>query len=175
MADTDSPPAAASENDGDAAADFQIKKLYLKDISFESPNSPHVFTQEWKPNVDMQLNSEVRRFGSDDYEVTLTTTVTVKVGDATAFLCEVQAAGMFGIAGVSDAEMGPLLGSYCPNILFPYLREAVSDLSVRGGFPQLVLAPVNFEALYARHMEEQAGTGTPAAAASPAGGNGPAA
>ena len=171
MADTDSPAAAAT--DQGEAADFQIKKLFLKDISFESPNSPNVFTMEWKPNVDMQLNSEVRKFGEQDFEVTLTTTVTVKVGETTAFLCEVQAAGIFGIEGVPEAEMGPLLGSYCPNILFPYLREAVSDLSTRGGFPQLVLAPVNFDALYARHMAEQ---GSEAAAgavqADAAGGNG---
>ena len=136
---------------------FEIKKLYLKDASFESPNAPRVFaTREWKPNVDFHLHTETGQFGASTYEVTLRATVTVTNEERTLYLAEVSVAGLFEISGIAKDGLPPLLGSYCPTILFPYLREVVSDLSVRGGFPQLVLRPVNFEALYQQQRRQEA-------------------
>jgi len=135
-------------------ARFVIQKIYTKDISFETPNSPEIFREEWKPELDLQLGNEYSRVDEDNHEITLTVTVTAKVGDKVAFLVEVKQAGIFSLTGYSDQEMGPLVGSYCPNTLFPFAREVVSDVVLKGGFPQLVLAPVNFDALYMKQMEQ---------------------
>lgn len=133
---------------------FAIHKIYVKDLSFETPNSPAIFRGEWRPQVDIQLHSEAKRIEPSLYEVVLTVTVTTKLQETTAFLAEVHQAGIFAIAGVPEGHLGPMLGSFCPNLLFPYAREAVSDLVMRGGFPQFLLAPVNFDALYAKHLED---------------------
>lgn len=132
--------------------EFTIKKIYCKDISFETPNSPAIFQADWKPNADVHMRTDAKKLSAGEYEVTLVVTVTVILGETTAFLAEVQHAGIFGITGLTSDEMGPTLGSYCPSILFPYSREMVSDLVTRGGFPQFILAPVNFEALYAKKL-----------------------
>ena len=134
---------------------FGIQRVYVKDLSFEAPGVPDVFTREWKPEVSLNLGTTSRVIGRDQYEVTLTATVTVKSGDTTAFLVEVKQAGIFTAIGFSEAELGPMLGSYCPNVLFPYMREVVSDLVTRGSFPQFLMAPVNFDALYAQHLRQQ--------------------
>jgi preprotein translocase subunit SecB len=133
---------------------FSIQKIYTKDISFETPNSPKIFTEKWEPKVDFNLGTNVQPLDNSMYEVTLTVTVTVKCGDMTAYLVEVCQAGIYSLNGFSDEEMGPMVGSFCPNILFPYAREAVSDLVAKGGFPQLLLAPVNFDALYHQHLQQ---------------------
>lgn len=133
---------------------FAIQKIYTKDISFETPNSPKVFTQKWEPSLDINLGTNVEPLENSMYEVALTITVTVKVADTTAYLVEVIQAGIFTVDGFSDQEMGPMLGSFCPNILFPYAREAISDIVNKGGFPQLILAPVNFDALYMQHLQQ---------------------
>ncbi len=152
----------ADNQQGDGAAgaessvEFAIRRIYVKDLSFEGPASPDIFGEEWNPDIDLQLHTAARQVAEHDYEVALTVTVTVKVGETTAFLVEVVEAGVFTVIGLGEEQLGPMLGAYCPNVLFPYAREAVSDLSVRGGFPQLVLAPVNFDALYLRHQQEQA-------------------
>ncbi len=135
-------------------ARFVIQKIYTKDISFETPNSPEIFRDEWKPELDLQLGNEYARIDDDNHEITLTVTVTAKVGDKVAFLIEVKQAGVFSLTGYSDQEMGPLVGSYCPNTLFPFAREVISDIVLKGGFPQLVLAPVNFDALYMNQIEQ---------------------
>ncbi|MFW5451713.1 MAG: protein-export chaperone SecB [Methylophagaceae bacterium] len=135
-------------------ARFVIQKIYTKDISFETPNSPEIFRDEWKPELDLQLGNEYRRIDDDNHEITLVVTVTAKVGDKVAFLVEVKQSGIFSLTGYSDQEMGPLVGSYCPNTLFPFAREVVSDVVLKGGFPQLVLAPVNFDALYMSQIEK---------------------
>jgi len=135
--------------------EFALQRIYIKDISFETPNSPTIFTEEWKPESNLNLNSNVSKLADDTYEVVLTITVTTKVADKTAFLVEVQQAGIFNVKGFADAEMGHMMGAYCPNVLFPYAREVVSDLVSKGSFPQLLLTPVNFDALYAQHMQEQ--------------------
>lgn len=134
---------------------FSIQKIYTKDISFETPSSPNIFTEKWEPNVEFNLSTNVNVLENNLTEVTLTVTVTVKCKETTAYLVEVTQAGIFSLIGFSDQEMGPMLGSFCPNILFPYSREVVSDLVAKGGFPQLLLAPVNFDALFAQHMQQQ--------------------
>ena len=136
---------------------FDLQRIYTKDLSFETPNTPQVFTLEWKPESNLSLNSEVNKLGDDAFEVVLSITVTTKVGDKTAYLVEVQQAGIFTVKGFPNEEMGPMLGAYCPNILFPYAREVVSDLVIKGGFPQLLLTPVNFDHLFQQHLQQQQG------------------
>lgn len=136
---------------------FAIQKIYLKDVSFESPNSPAVFQDaEWKPEINVQLNTEGKAIAEGIHEVVLTVTVTAKKGDKTAFLVEVKQAGVFQLVGFSQEQMGGMLGAYCPETLFPFAREAIADLVSKGGFPQLLLAPVNFNALYMQHQQQQA-------------------
>lgn len=136
--------------------EFGIQKIYIKDVSFETPNSPEIFREQWQPDINLQLNNNTKTIEENVHEVTLTLTVTAKLGDKTAFLIEVQQAGIFNIKGYSEQEMGAMAGAYCPNILFPYAREAISDVVTRGGFPQLLLAPINFDALYQQHLQQGA-------------------
>jgi preprotein translocase subunit SecB len=133
---------------------FSIQKIFTKDISFETPNSPKIFTEKWEPTVDFNLGTNVDPLDDGLFEVSLSVTVTVKCKDTTAYLVEVTQSGIFSLAGFSDEEMGPMVGSFCPNILFPYAREVVSDIVAKGGFPQLLLAPVNFDALYSQHQQQ---------------------
>jgi preprotein translocase subunit SecB len=137
-----------------AQPQFIIQKIYTKDVSFETPNSPEVFREEWKPELDLQLTNEYKQLDDNNHDVTLVATVTAKLGDKTAFLIEVKQSGVFSLIGYGKDEMGPLIGNHCPNILFPYVREVISDLVLKGGFPQLVLAPVNFDALYMNQIEQ---------------------
>ncbi|MGH8558041.1 MAG: protein-export chaperone SecB [Methylococcales bacterium] len=142
---------------------FTIQKIHVKDVSLETPNSPAIFTEAWDdPKVEINLSSNVQGLQADLYEVSLTVTVTVKIKRKTAYLVEVCQAGIFSVSGLTDAEMGPMLGSFCPNLLFPYAREVVSDLVSKGGFPPMHLAPVNFDALYAQHVDRMKAQQTPA-------------
>lgn len=133
---------------------FAIQKIYTKDISFETPDSPKIFTETWEPHVDFNLGTNVTSLEENLYEVSLTVTVTVKCAETVAYLAEASQAGIFVLGGFTDQEMGHMVGSFCPNILFPYAREVISDLVTKGGFPQLLLAPINFDALYAQHLEQ---------------------
>lgn len=142
-------------NDNTNAPQFEIQRIFTKDISFESPNTPHTFTEEWKPEVTLNLETKSNRVQDNMHEVVLSITATVTTNKKTAFLIEVQQAGIFMVAGFPNDQMHQMLGSFCPNILFPYAREVISDIVVRGGFPQLILAPVNFDALYSQHLEQQ--------------------
>ena len=132
---------------------FSIQKIYTKDLSFETPSSPKIFTEKWEPTVELNLSTQVQPLEQSLYEVALTITITVKSIEAIAYLVEVSQAGIFTLSGFTEEEMGPMLGSFCPNILFPYAREAVSDLVAKSGFPQLLLAPVNFDAMYAQQLQ----------------------
>lgn len=132
---------------------FEIQRLFLKDLSYEAPNTPQTFVEDWKPEVELNLETRSNRLQEDTHEVVISLTATVKTGSKPAFITEVQYAGIFQIAGLPDDQLRQMLGSFCPNILFPYAREVISDVVVRGGFPQLILAPVNFDALYMQHME----------------------
>jgi preprotein translocase subunit SecB len=137
---------------------FSIQKIYVKDVSFESPTSPEAFGfKKWEPKIELNINNAHTRLNEQMYEAVLTVTATVKQEDKTAFLIEVQQAGIFAITGFSDQDLGYLIGSQCMNILLPYAREAVSEMTTRGGFPPLILAPVNFDALYQQHVKEQQG------------------
>ena len=141
----------------EAAPSFAIEKLYVKDISLEVPNAPEIFLESEGPEIGIQLQTAVAALGDDAYEVTLTTTVTAKLGEEkTMFLVEVGQAGIFRVRNVPEDNMAPLLSIACPNILFPYAREVVSDIVSRAGFAPVVLQPVNFEALYAARLEQAA-------------------
>jgi len=132
-----------------------LQRIYLKDMSFEAPNTPQIFREEWKPNVDIQMGHHAALLGNDLFDVTLTVTVTVKFQDKTVFLVEVKQAGVFNISGFPEQHLKAALATICPNILYPYAREAVSDIVAKAGFPQLLLQPVNFEALYAQQLQRQ--------------------
>ena len=134
---------------------FQIQRVYTKDVSFEAPNAPQVFQEEWDPEVKLDLDTASSQLADEVYEVVLRVTVTATVGEDTAFLCEVQQAGIFTISGIEGTQMAHCLGAYCPNILFPYARECVTSLVSRGTFPQLNLAPVNFDALFMNYLQQQ--------------------
>ena len=142
---------------------FGIEKIYVKDLSLEIPNAPRIFLERETPEVNIQLHTKGERVDEGMYEVLLTVTVTAKVKEKTLFLVEVGQAGIFQIRNVPEAEMDPVLGIGCPNILFPYLREAVSDIVTRAGFHAVILNPVNFEALY--HQGKQQAEMNAAAAA----------
>jgi len=142
--------------------EFAPQKIYIKDLSFETPNSPEIFTEDWKPTVNMNLSSEARPLGEKLYEVVLTVTVTVTMEEKTAYLVEAQQAGIFHIDGFPEDIVGRMVATVCPNILFPFAREHVADLITRGGFPQLLLAPVNFEALYQQQQMQEQSQATPA-------------
>lgn len=134
---------------------FIIQRIYVKDVSFEAPNSPEMFTQEWNPDTNLDLNTRVNPLSGNNYEVELTITITVKSTDKTAFLVEVNQAGVFFITGYTQEQINHLLAAYCPNILFPYAREVIASLVSKGSFPELHLSPINFDALYARRLQEE--------------------
>lgn len=134
--------------------EFVIQKLYVNDLSFETPNTPEIFKSEWKPEVKIDLNVKDASLESDMYEVVLKLIVTAKIGTKTAFLVEVNQAGIFLLKGFDKEQFKMMLGSFCPSILFPYAREVVSDLVNRGGFPPLYLAPINFDALYQQQQKQ---------------------
>ena len=133
---------------------FAIEKIYVRDLSLEIPNAPNIFLERDTPEINMQLGSKNQAIDEGLYEVLLTVTVTAKINDKIMFLVEVQQAGIFRIRNVSDEEIGPVLGIGCPNILFPYLREVVSDVVTRAGFPAVILSPVTFEAIYQQKIAE---------------------
>jgi len=142
--------------DTENSPEFSLQRVYVKDISYETPNSPQIFNMDWKPESTLNLHSDVKPLGNDNYEVVLSVTVTTRVDSKVAFLVEAQQAGIFTVKNFPNEEKGHMLGSYCPNILFPFVREVVSDLVAKGTFPQLLLTPVNFDSLYAKHLAEQA-------------------
>jgi len=139
-----------------APKQFSIQKLYLKDASFESPDTPSSFRfTKWEPKIDLNLTNNQAHIEGDIFEVVLCVTATIKLEEKTAFLIEVHFAGLFSISGFDETEQKYLLGSQAMNVLFPYVREVVSDMTVRGGFPPLILSPVNFDALYQQHLNQQ--------------------
>lgn len=160
-----------AEESAAAAADtakqqFRIQKLFVKDVSFETSRSTEIFTDQgqWNPDVKVQLNTEGKNIRDDLYECTLMITVTVELDEKPAYLVEVHQSGLFSISGFGKDEMGHLLGSYTPSVLFPFAREVVCDLVVKGGFPQLLLDPINFDALYAQHLSSNKEPNAPAPA-----------
>ena len=154
--------AAASQGEQAAQPQLGLQKIYLKDMSFESPHSPDVFRRPWKPKHQLDLNTRFRRVDENAYEVVLTISIEAKDDeDRVGFIIELQQAGIFAIAGLDDARLSYTLSTYCPNVLFPYARETIDALATRGAFPALMLAPVNFDALYAEAMRQRAEEGGP--------------
>ncbi|MDX2346846.1 MAG: protein-export chaperone SecB [Legionella sp.] len=138
----------------DNETQFVIQRVYVKNLSFETTNTPNIFQEEWTPDLTLDLNTTHTVLDDNgSFEVVLTVTATVKNKETTAFLIEVQQAGIFTITGTEDAQLDHLLGSFCPSLLFPYAREAISSEVVRGSFPQLVLAPINFDAIYMQQQQ----------------------
>lgn len=148
-------PQITPKTTGTAEPQFEIQRIYVKDLSYEAPNTPHTFVEEWKPEVQLNLETKSNKIQDDVHEVILSVTASVSSSKKTAFVIEVQQSGIFLIAGLPNDQLRHMLGSFCPNILFPYAREVISDVVMRGGFPQLILAPVNFDMLYSQHLEDQ--------------------
>jgi preprotein translocase subunit SecB len=151
----------ADENNAQAAGQqaitgqLAIQKIYVKDISFEAPNSPAVFTGELNPTADVHFANRTTALDAENHEVVLTVTVNVRQEERTVYLVEVQQAGIFTVCGFPEEHLGAILATACPNTLFPFAREAICDLVTKGGFPQLLLAPVNFEILYAQELQRR--------------------
>ncbi len=155
MADENPPTDNQAAGEQAQAPQFNIQRIFTKDISFESPNAPAIFTKEWKPEIKLDIDTSTNKLDESVFEVVLSVTVTASLGEETAFLCEVQQAGIFAIGEMPDQNKAHMLGSYCPNLLFPYARETISNLVNRGTFPPLNLAPVNFDAIFAAYMQKR--------------------
>ena len=170
MTDTATPaaPAAATASNDTVQRQVLLQKIYVKDASLEVPQAPLVFTRQWQPTLDVQVNTEAKPLEGDSLHVVLSVTVTAKLGEDVAFLVEAQQAGIFTVRGFTSAEeKQAVAAAYCPNLLFPFARETVADLVQRAGFPQLLLQPINFDALYLEHMQRsraQQDSAQPAAA-----------
>ncbi|MDP8033227.1 protein-export chaperone SecB [Pasteurella atlantica] len=148
---------AAEEQQEEQQFDLQIQRIYVKDVSFEAPNLPTIFQQEWEPDLGFELDTETRELAEDIYEVTLHLNIktTMKESKDVAFICEVKQAGVFSIQGIEGVQLAHCLAAHCPNMLYPYARELVASLVNRGTFPALNLAPVNFDALFMDYLESQ--------------------
>jgi len=153
--ETTSPEQAAGA-DNTPQQDFAIRMVYLKDSSFESPNTPAVFQENIQPTFDINVNSNVTQIQENSHEVVLTLSITAKFEEKVVFLSEVQQGGVFESTGFTQQQLHQILGTFAPTQLFPYAREAVNSLIVKGGFPSVVLQPINFDALYVQHMQQLA-------------------
>ena len=138
-----------------AQANFGLQRIYVKDISFESPNSPSVFQKQWKPEVNMDLNTKNTKLGENHYEVVVSVTLTVTVEGMAAYIVEVQQAGIFVVQGLESGHLAQALNAFCPNLLFPYLRETIDTVVIKGSFPAMMLAPVNFDAIFAQAVAQR--------------------
>lgn len=155
MADETTPVVAGA----DAAApqaQFAIQKIYVKDLSFEAPGTPMVFNEQGNPDLNLNLNQKVGKLADDVFEVVLGINLTCKLGDKVVYIVEVEQAGIFGLAGFDERNLDFMLGTYCPNVLFPYARQLASELIQAGGFPPFYLQPINFEAIYAESLRRRA-------------------
>lgn len=141
---------------GQAGVQVTVQKIYVKDASFEAPSSPHIFQEQAQPQIQLNLNQKVNPLAEGVFEAVLTVTITCKIADKTAYLAEVHQAGIFTLNGVEANMQHAVLGTFCPNTLFPYARQAISDQILAGGFPPLFLQPINFEQLYVDQMRRRA-------------------
>lgn len=160
MTEPTSPQADGADANA-AQPQFTVEKIYLKDVSFEAPNAPQIFNEQGQPQLNMNLNQKVARLADGVFEVVLGVTLTCTLGEKTVYLSEVQQAGIFSLVGFDERTLDMMLGTYCPNVLFPYARQSISELISHGGFPPFYLQPINFEGLYAeglRRRAEQAGS-----------------
>jgi preprotein translocase subunit SecB len=143
-----------------SGAQLSLQKVYIKDVSFEVPGAPQIFQDQGQPQIQLNLSQQIGALAENVYEVVLTVTVTCKLAEKTAYLAEVQQAGVFGMSGFDNQNRDAVLATYCPNVLFPYARQIVSDLIQNGGFPPFLMQPINFEALFAEQARRRA-EGTP--------------
>ncbi|MGA0026936.1 MAG: protein-export chaperone SecB [Steroidobacteraceae bacterium] len=162
--ETPTPEAAAPNGQGQ---NVSLQNVYIKDLSFESPNGPFLPAQNPDPKIQLNINASSSHKGGDAYEVVLTVTLEAKNGDAPVYVAEVKQAGLFTVRGFGADDSRRILGAFAPNVLFPYIRQTVSDLVVKGGFPPFFLPPVNFDALYERSLQERAAQQQPGAEAAP--------
>jgi len=156
MSESAQPGNPQGASDQAPQASFQIEKLYVKDLSLEVPNAPQIFMQAESPQLEIAVRNEAMQFADALFEVTVTVTVTARSGEKTVFLAEVAQAGIFSARGIAPQDLEPLVGIGCPTILFPYAREAISDLVTRAGFPTVVLSPVSFEQIYMQRQQQAA-------------------
>lgn len=160
MTDSNIPEDTTAPSDSNAAQQnrqglqFQLQKIYLKDLSFEAPLGAEAFQQQWQPKVGQELHTAVNQLNESLFEVILKITVNVSLGDKTAFLVEVQQAGLFTVAGAEGPQLAQIVNTVCPQILFPYAREVIDSSAIKGGFPALALPPINFDMLFARAVNE---------------------
>ena len=154
MADEATNPTAANGN-GQTGPQLTVQKIYIRDASFEAPGAPHIFQDQAQPKIELNLGQKVQQLAQDVYEVVLTLTVTCKAGDKTAYLVEVQQAGIFGLAGFDPQQLDMVIGTYCPHVIFPYARQAISSMIEQGGFPPFLLQPINFEQIYADQLKRR--------------------
>ncbi|ROO24266.1 preprotein translocase subunit SecB [Salinisphaera orenii MK-B5] len=150
-------------DNGQAQKQVALQKIYIRDASIEVPDGPRVFTEEYKPDVNVDLNTRIHNLSDETHQVVVTVTVTAKQADRTAYIVEVQQAGVFRIEGFTEErERNHVLGAYCPSVLFPYVRESIGDMVQRAGFPHFLLQPVNFDRLYAQHQQNPESSATDA-------------
>ena len=149
-------PTANGAGAPQAAAQIVLQKLYVKDASFEAPNAPQIFQEEGQTNLQLNMSQKVGNVADNVYEVLLTLTLTCTLGEKTAYLAEVQQAGIFGIAGFDNRNLEAILSTYCPNVLFPYARQVVGEMIQNGGFPPYLLQPINFDQIYAEQLRRRA-------------------
>ena len=161
MSDETTNGAAVPAQQDAAGPAFSVEKIYVKDVSFEAPGAPAIFSEQGQPDLQLNLNQRVQRLNEALFEVVLTVTLTCKVGDKTAYVAEVEQAGVFGLGGFEEHILDAMLGTQCPNILYPYASAAVGQLIVSGGFPPFPMQPINFDALYGetrrQRVAQQAG------------------
>ena len=163
--DNNAQPAAAPEGAAQQEGpQFGLQRIYLKDCSFESPRSPSVFQKQWAPKINFDIKTRSEKVQDDVFEVVISLTAEAQIDDEAAYLAEVHQAGIFTVKDFSDAEAEQILAAVCPNILFPYAREAIDALVTKGSFPALMLSPINFDALYAQKKQAEAEQGGAAAA-----------
>ncbi len=153
---SDPNPLANGADTNAVQAQVAVQKIYVKDSSFEAPGAPHIFQEQAQPQVQLNLNQTVNNLVEGVYEVVLAVTVTCKMADKNAYLAEVKQAGVFSISGLDQASLHGVLGTFCPNTLFPYARQAISDLVLAGGFPPFLLQPINFDQLYMEQLRRRA-------------------
>lgn len=166
---SDKPNSNLAPNAGAAQRQVLLQKIYVKDASLEVPLAPQVFARQWQPQLDVQVNADIKPLDGDNFHVVLAVTVTAKLGDDVAFLAEVHQGGLFVVRGfASNDERAAVLGGYCPGLIFPFARETIADLVQRAGFPQLLLQPINFEALYLEHLNRARAQASQQPAAAPA-------
>lgn len=156
MADENNSPLTNGNGAGaDQGPQLTVQKVYVKDSSFEAPGAPHIFQEQGQSKVELNLGQKAVQLAPNVYEIVLTITVTCKVGDKTAYLAEVQQAGIFGLQGFDATQLDMVIGTYCPHVVFPYARHAISSMVEQGGFPAFLLQPINFEQIYADQRKRQ--------------------